>query len=105
MAIKWTPEELAEMAAADAEIDAEECCVDRALSAELDRYAKYDRLDNRARRTVVRQRAYKREYRQKNKDAVAAYKREYRQKNKDAVAAYQREYRQRRKKRATDSPE
>ena len=76
----WTPEELAAIAAADAEIEADfrMTSADYADSASLDRAARNESMDNRQR-------------------AIAAYQRAYYEENKEAIAAYQRAYRARRK--------
>ena len=71
----FTAEELAEMAAADAEIDAEfrltQDDLDR--SKEFDRFAKFDALPS-------------------SKQKVAAQKRAYREANREKYNAYMREY-------------
>ena len=85
----WTEEELAEMAAADAEIDAAPLTdEERQESARRDREAKHktDKVNER-------QRAY---YEQ-NKDKVNERQRAYREQNKDKVSEYQRAYREQNK--------
>ena len=71
----FTPEELAEMAAADAEIEAsfrlEQADLDR--SRELDRQAHFDGLDPEKQRVAARQKAWY----EANKDKYNAYMREY----------------------------
>ena len=88
----FTPEELAEMAAADAEIEAsfrlEQADLDR--SRDLDRQAHFDGLDPEKRRVAAQQKAY----REANKDKVAAQQKAYREANKDKVAAQQKAYRE-----------
>lgn len=70
----FTAEELAELALFDAEVDDEPVSMEEIrASRERDRLAKMERLDHRERRIAERQR----EYREANKDAIAAYKREY----------------------------
>ena len=105
----FTPEELAEMAAFDAEVDAQPITMaEIAESRQRDKNAKLDALDHKARKLAERQREYyaantdkfaeyQREYRAANKDKVAEYQREYYAANKDKVAERQREYRARKK--------
>ena len=80
----FTPEELAEMAAADAEIEAsfrlEQADLDR--SRELDRQAHFDGLDPENQRVAARRKAY----REANKDKYNAYMREYMRKRSRIVA-------------------
>lgn len=38
--------------------------------------------------------AYKKDYREKHKEAIAAYSKDYREKNKEAILAYQKAYRE-----------
>ena len=118
--MSFTPEELAEMARADAEIEREFILTDEeaAESRELDRAALMARKDKQAKAVAERQRRYyeankeavaerqrryyeankeavaerNRRYREANKEAVAEYKRRYREANKEAVAEYQRRY-------------
>jgi len=76
----FTPEELAELERADAEID------------ESDRQREY-------RRTHREQyNAYQRAYYQANKERIRAYRRAYRQANRERINAYQRAYAQAHKK-------
>ena len=86
----FTAQELAEMAAADAQIEAEFRLTpaDLAQSRELDRLAGLENLPTEQRRKA----AYQREYREANREKVAAYQREYRKANREKAAAYQREY-------------
>ena len=76
----FTPEELAEMAAADAEIEAsfrlEQADLDR--SRELDRQARFDGLDPEKQRVAAQRKAY----REANKDKYNAYMREYMRKRR-----------------------
>ena len=109
--LRFTPEELAEMAAADAEIDAAPLAQeDYLLSAELDRDARRQRLDNKQREIAAHQRAYyeanreeiaakKRAYREANREEIAAKKRAYYEANREQYNTYMREYRQKRKER------
>ena len=90
----FTPEELAEMAAFDAEVDAMPLAAEEIKeSRERDRDAKNARLSARDYRAAE----YRREYYERNKDARAEYQREYYERNKDAIAEYQRDYRERNK--------
>ena len=83
----FTPEELAEMAAFDAEVDAMPLAAEEIKeSRERDRDAKNARLSARDYRAAE----YRREYYERNKDAIAEYRREYYERNKDAIAEYQR---------------
>ena len=90
--MSFTPEELAEMARADAEIEREFILTaeEAAESRELDRAAKMARKDKKAKAMAERNRRY----REANKEAVAEYKRRYYEANKEAVAEYQRRYRE-----------
>lgn len=73
----FTPEELAEMAAADAEIEAtfllEQADLDR--SRELDRQAHFDGLEPEKQRVAAQQKAWY----EANKDKVAARRKAYRE--------------------------
>ena len=88
--MSFTPEELAEMARADAEIEREFILTDEeaAESRELDRAAKMERKDKKAKAVAE----YHRRYREANKEALAEYQRRYREANKEALAEYQRRY-------------
>lgn len=76
----FTPEELAEMAAADAEIEAtflpEQADLDR--SRELDRQAHFDGLEPEKQRVAAQQKAY----REANREKYNAYMREYMRKRR-----------------------
>ena len=86
----FTAEELAEMAAADAEIDAEfrltQDDLDR--SKEFDRFAKFDALPSSKQKVAAQQRAWY----EANREKVAAQKRAYREANREKYNAYMREY-------------
>ena len=88
--MSFTPEELAAMAAADAEIEAEFFLTNEeaAASTARDREARYLAMDKRGQAVAERQRRY----REANKEAVAEYQRRYYEANKEAVAEYQRRY-------------
>ena len=90
--MSFTPEELAEMARADAEIEREFILTDEeaAESRELDRAALMARKDKQAKALAERQRRYY----EANKEAVAERQRRYYEANKGAVAEYQRRYRE-----------
>ena len=79
----FTPDELAAMAVADAEIDAAPLTrEDYLLSAELDRAAKGQRLDNRQQERTAKKRAY----REANREEYNTYMREYQRKRKEREA-------------------
>nr|DAF49709.1 MAG TPA: hypothetical protein [Podoviridae sp. ctZih56] len=88
--MSFTPEELAEMARADAEIEREFILTaeEAAESRELDRAAKMERKDKKAKALAE----YQRRYRETNKEALAERKRRYYEANKEAVAEYHRRY-------------
>ena len=103
--MSFTPEELAEMARADAEIEREFILTDEeaAESRALDRAALMARKDKQAKAVAERHRRYyeankealaeyQRRYREDNKEALAEYKRRYYEANKETVAEYQRRY-------------
>ena len=109
----FTPEELAEMAAADAEIEAsfrlEQEDLDRALA--FDRLAHFEGLPPEKRKLAAQKRAYReanrekvaayqRAYREANREKVAAQKRAYREANREKYNAYMREYMRRKKEEA-----
>lgn len=119
---KFSPQELAEMAAADAEIEATFRLTneDLALCARLDKAAKTERLNNRRRKESDRQKAWyaanrakvrakQKAYKKANREKVAAQKKVYRaanrekelergrawyQANRERVLAKQKEYRE-----------
>lgn len=88
--MSFTPEELAAMAAADAEIEAEFFLTNEeaAASSARDREARYLAMDKRGQAVAE----YQRRYREANKEAVAEYQRRYYEANKEAVAEYKRRY-------------
>ena len=71
----FTEEELAEMAAADAEIEASFQLTndDLVMSREFDRMAVLDSMDNQKRKVAAQQKAY----REANREKYNAYMREY----------------------------
>lgn len=90
--MSFTPEELAEMARADAEIEREFILTaeEAAESRELDRDALMARKDKNAKAVAE----YKRRYREANKEALAEYQRRYYEANKEALAERNRRYRE-----------
>ena len=83
--INWTPEELAEMAAADAELDALPVTNEEAAEVDRrDRQIKLHRKDNKAFKLAETQRRYY----EANKDKVAETRRRYYEANKDKVADF-----------------
>ena len=86
----FTPEELAEMAAADAEIEKTFRLTNEDIkqSREADKAAMFDRLPPEKKRIA----AYQRAYREANREEIAAYQRAYREANREEIAAYQRAY-------------
>ena len=91
----FTPEELAEMAAADAEIEAtfhlEQEDLDLARS--LDQEARLAVMSPEARKVAAQKRAY----REANREKVAAQQRAYREANREKYNAYMREYMRKKK--------
>ena len=92
----FTPEELAAMAAADAEIEANFHLTneDLARSRALDRYTAFSRLPPEKRKQAAQQKAY----REANRDKVAAQQKAYREANRDKYNAYMRDYMRNRRK-------
>ena len=88
----FTPEELAEMAAADAEIDTEFRLTQEDLerSRELDREAKFRALPMEKQKVAAQQKAY----REANREKVAAQQKAYYEANREKVAAQQKAYRE-----------
>ena len=90
----FTPEELAEMEAFDAEIEDEPLTNEEIReSRERDREALDDRKDKREKKIAESKRAYY----AANKEKIAEGQRAYRAANKEKIAAYMREYRRRRR--------
>ena len=89
--LRFTEAELAEMAAADAEIDRAPLTKEEyRLSTTLDREARLQRLDNRQRSIA----AYQKAYREANREEIAAYQKAYREANREEIAARQKAYRE-----------
>ena len=88
----FTPEELAEMEAADAEIEAEFRLTQEDLdrSRELDREAKFRALPMGKQKVAAQQKAY----REANREKVAAQQKAYYEANREKVAAQQKAYRE-----------
>ena len=86
----FTPEELAEMAAADAEIEAEFRLEqdDLERSRELDKIARFESLPPEKRKVAAQKKAY----REANREKVAAQQKAYREANREKVAAQQKAY-------------
>ena len=105
----FTPEELAEMAAFDAEIEDEPLTNEEIReSRERDRAALDDRKSKKEKKIAEGQRAYyaankekiaegQRAYYAANKEKIAEGQRAYRAANKEKINAYMREYRRRRR--------
>lgn len=91
----FTLEELAEMAAADEEIERDFCLTreERRASMEEDREVRAGRLDNLARRRL----AYQAEYRAANREKIAAYQAEYYAANREKIAARRKAKREKKK--------
>ena len=88
----FTAAELAEMARADAEIEATFRLTneDLALGRQIDRDAVLEGMDAQARKRAE----YQRRYYETHKDERAEYNRRYRESHKDERAEYQRRYRE-----------
>lgn len=91
----FTPEELAEMAAADAEIEASFRLEpdDLIRSARFDRLARFDALPPEKRKVAAQKKAY----REANREKVAAQQKAYREANREKYNAYRREYMRKRR--------
>ena len=86
----FTPEELAEMAAADAEIEAEFRLTQEDLdrSRELDREAKFRALPMEKQKVAAQQKAY----REANREKVAEYQKAYYEANREQLRERARNY-------------
>ena len=86
----FSPEELAEMAAADAEIEVEFRLTqdDLDFSKQMDRLAKFESLPLEKQKVAAQQKAY----REANRDKVAAQQKAYYEANRDKVAARRKAY-------------
>ena len=85
----FTPEELAEMAAADAEIEAEFRLTQEDLdrSRELDREAKFRALPMEKQKVAAQRKAYREANREKVRERARNYMRAYRTKKRAAAGA------------------
>ena len=88
----FTPEELAEMEAADSEIEAEFRLTQEDLdrSRELDREAKFRALPMEKQKVAAQRKAY----REANREKVAAQQKAYYEANREKVAAQRKAYRE-----------
>ncbi len=93
--MSFTPEELAEMAAADAEIEASFRLEPEDLirSARFDRMARFDALPPEKRKVAAQQKAWY----EANREKVAAQRKAYREANREKYNAYMREYMRKRR--------
>ena len=91
----FTPEELAELAAFDAELDETYIQTQEEIEAsrKRDRAAKLDSLDNKDRKIADYQAAYY----EANKEKIAAQQAAYREENREKYNAYMREYQRKRR--------
>ena len=91
----FTPEELAEMAVADAEIEENFSLTNEDLkrSRALDKEAVHSQKDNRGKKIAENQRAY----REANREKIAENQRAYREANREKINAYMREYMKKRR--------
>ena len=85
----FTPEELAEIAAADAEIEAKFRLTQEDLdrSRELDREAKFRALPMEKQKVAAQQKAYREANREQLRERARNYMREYRAKKRAAAGA------------------
>lgn len=90
----FTPDELAEMAAADAEIEAtfEITSDDFKLSSQLDRLATREKHPEKKRTCKNTEKEQKKTYYLKNREKILESRKEYRKENKEKIAAYKRAY-------------
>ena len=86
----FTPEELSEIAAADAEIEKEFRLTQEDLdrSRELDLEAKFQALPAEKQKVAAQRKAY----REANREKVAEYQKAYYEANREKVAEYQKAY-------------
>lgn len=94
----FTPEELAEMAAADAEIERSFRITseERRRSRDLDAEGRCDALIGTDRHRAS---AASKAYYEANREKIADYQKEYREANREKINAYMREYRDARRQR------
>lgn len=90
----FTPEELAEMAAADAEIDAMSLTLEDYRETDgRDRSVKMERKGLKGKKVAAQQKAY----REANREKVAAQQKAYYEANREKYNAYMREYMRKRR--------
>ena len=91
----WTSEELAEMAAADAEIEATFRLLPEDLerAREQDRLARFEALPPERRKIAAQQKAWY----EANREKVAAQRKAYREANREKYNEYMREYMRKRR--------
>ena len=91
----FTPEELAELAAADAELDESfaQTQEERVASRKRDRAIQLANMDKKQRKIAESKRAYY----EANRDKIAESQRAYREANRDKYNAYMREYQRKRR--------
>ena len=90
----FTPEELAELAAADAEIDAAPLTLeDYRETDDRDRSVRMERKGPKGKKVAAQQKAYY----EANREKVAAQKKAYREANREKYNAYMREYMRKRR--------
>ena len=105
----FTPEELAELAAADAEIDAAPLTLeDYRETDDRDRSVRMERKGPKGKKVAAQRKAYREANREKvaaqrkayyeaNREKVAAQQKAYREANREKYNAYMREYRRKNK--------
>ena len=87
----FTPDELAELSAADAEIDAAPLTLEDYRETDgRDRSVRMERKGPKGRKVAAQQKAY----REANREKVAAQRKAYREANREKVAAQQKAYRE-----------
>ena len=85
----FTPEELAEMAAADEEIEAQPLTMEEIREArERDKAAQHDKKSKKEQRIAEKKRAYY----EANREKIAENQRAYREANREKIAENQRAY-------------
>ena len=90
----FTPEELAELAAFDAEIDETDITKDEIVASRArDREAVLSGMSKREKKIAEAKRAYY----EANREKIAEYQRAYKEANREKWNAYMREYRKRRR--------
>ena len=113
----FTPEKLAEIAAADAEIDNDFCLTQQEIeqSRDRDRFAILESLPIEKRKAATYQKAYReanrekisayqKAYREANREKISAHKKAYREANREKISAYHRDYYHRKKGGRQEAP-